>query len=150
MKVQSWKLYLMILLHLFNSLYVICQTFTKEGSSDMFACPMGLSFQRWPTRPSFDTYAARIKSSGVLVSSYCCSTYRVADPFSSLGSFSSSSVGGPVIYPIADCEHPLLCLLGPGIVSQETAISGSFQQLFIFLQKRNSYFTIYRCDSKSN
>ena len=37
-------------------------------------------------------------------------------------------LGGPVIHPIADCEHPLLCLLGPGIVSQETAISGSFQQ----------------------
>jgi hypothetical protein len=34
-----------------------------------FACPMGLSFQWWPTRPSFDTYAARVKSSGVLVSS---------------------------------------------------------------------------------
>ena len=34
-----------------------------------FACPMGLSFQGWPTRPSFDTYAARVKSSGVLVSS---------------------------------------------------------------------------------
>jgi hypothetical protein len=33
-----------------------------------------------------------------------------------------------VIHPIADCEHPLLCLLAPGIVSQETAISGSFQQ----------------------
>jgi hypothetical protein len=33
-----------------------------------------------------------------------------------------------VIHPIADCEHPLLCLLGPSIVSQETAISGSFQQ----------------------
>ena len=33
-----------------------------------------------------------------------------------------------MFYPIADCEHPLLCLLGPGIVSQETAISGSFQQ----------------------
>jgi hypothetical protein len=45
-----------------------------------------------------------------------------------LGNFSSSSIGGPVIHPIADCEHPLLCLLGPGIVSQETAISGSFQQ----------------------
>jgi hypothetical protein len=27
---------------------------------------------------------------GVLVSSYCCSSYRVADPFSSLGTFSSS------------------------------------------------------------
>jgi hypothetical protein len=34
-----------------------------------------------------------------------------------------------VIHPIADCEHALLCLLGPGIVSQETAISGSFQQI---------------------
>jgi hypothetical protein len=70
----------------------------------------------------------RVKSSGVLLSSYCCSTYRVADPFSSLGTFSSSSIGGPVIHPIADSEHPLLCLLGPCIVSQETAISGSFQQ----------------------
>jgi hypothetical protein len=30
---------------------------------------MGLSFQWWPTRPSFDAYAARVKSSGVLVSS---------------------------------------------------------------------------------
>jgi hypothetical protein len=33
-----------------------------------------------------------------------------------------------VIHPIADCEHPLMCLLGPSIVSQETAISESFQQ----------------------
>jgi hypothetical protein len=33
-----------------------------------------------------------------------------------------------VLHPIADCEHPLMCLLGPGLVSQETAISGSFQQ----------------------
>jgi hypothetical protein len=93
-----------------------------------FVCPMGLSFQGWPTRPSFDTYAARVKSSGVLVSSECCSSYRVADPFSSLGTFSSSSIGSPVIHPIADCEHPLLCLLGPGLVSQETAISGTFHQ----------------------
>jgi hypothetical protein len=84
-----------------------------------FASPMGLSLQWWPTRPSFDTYAARHKSSGVLLSSYCCSTYRVAVPFSSLGNFSSSSIGGCVIHPIADCDHPLLCLLGPGIVSQE-------------------------------
>jgi hypothetical protein len=35
-----------------------------------------------------------------------------------------------VIHPIADCEHPLLCLLGPGIVSQERSISGS-QGLFL-------------------
>jgi hypothetical protein len=93
-----------------------------------FASPMVLSFQWWPTRPSFDTNAARVKISGVLVSSYCCSTYRVADPFSSLGTFSRSSIGGRVTHPIADCEHLLLCLLGPGIVSQERAISASFQQ----------------------
>ena len=33
-----------------------------------------------------------------------------------------------MIHTIAKCELPLLCLLGLGIVSQETAISGSFQQ----------------------
>jgi hypothetical protein len=33
-----------------------------------------------------------------------------------------------MIHPIADCEYPLLCLPGPGIASQETTISGSFQQ----------------------
>jgi hypothetical protein len=49
-------------------------------------------------------------------------------PFSSLDTFSSCSIGGPVIHPIDGCEYPLLCLLGPGIASQETAISGSFQQ----------------------
>ena len=32
-----------------------------------------------------------------------------------------------MINPIADCEHPLLFLLGPGIASQEIAISGSCQ-----------------------
>jgi hypothetical protein len=49
---------------------------------------------------------------GVLVSSYCCSTYRVADPFSSLGAFSRFSIGDPVFHLIDDCEHPLLCLPG--------------------------------------
>ena len=58
----------------------------------------------------------------------CCSCYRAAGPFSSLGTFSSSFIGGPMFHPIADCEHPLLYLPGTGIVSQETAISGSFQQ----------------------
>ena len=45
---------------------------------------------------------------GVLVSSYCCSSYRVADPFSPLDTFSSSFIVGPVIHPIVDCEHPLV------------------------------------------
>jgi hypothetical protein len=35
-----------------------------------------------------------------------------------------------VIHPLADCGHPLLCLLGPGIVSQETATSGSSFSIF--------------------
>ena len=65
---------------------------------------------------------------GVLVSSYCCSFCRATDPFRSLGTFSSSSIGGPVFHLIADCEHPLLYLPGTGIASQDTAISGSFQQ----------------------
>jgi hypothetical protein len=79
----------------------------------------GLSSQWWPTRPSSATYATRDTALGVLVSSYCCSPYRVADPFSSLGAFSSSSIGGPVFHPIADCEHPLLCLPGTGIASHK-------------------------------
>jgi hypothetical protein len=33
-----------------------------------------------------------------------------------------------VFHPIADCEHPLLYLPGTDLGSQETAISGSFQQ----------------------
>jgi hypothetical protein len=68
---------------------------------------------------------------GVLVSLHCCSTYRVAHPFSSLGTFSSSSyIGGHVFHPIDDCEHPLLYLPGTGIVSYEIAISGSLHQNF--------------------
>jgi hypothetical protein len=65
---------------------------------------------------------------GVLVSSYCCSTYRAADPFSSLGTFSISFIGDPVFHPIDYCEHSVLYLPGTGIASQETAISGSCQQ----------------------
>jgi hypothetical protein len=68
-----------------------------------------------------------IRALGVLVSSYC-STYRVADLFSSLGTFCSFSIGGPVFHPIDDRDHPLLYLPGTGIASHKTAISGSFQQ----------------------
>ena len=75
-----------------------------------------------------ESMGAKDKSSRVLVSSYCCSTYRVAVPYSSLGNFSSSSIRGRVTHPIADCDYPILCLLGPGIFSQERAISGSFQR----------------------
>ena len=55
---------------------------------------------------------------GILVSSYCCSSYRVADPFISLGTFSSSSIGSPVFHLINDCEYSLLYLSGAGIASE--------------------------------
>jgi hypothetical protein len=58
-----------------------------------------------------------IRALGVLVSSYYGSSYRVADPCSSLGTFSSSSIGGPVFHLIDDCEHPLLYFPGTGIAS---------------------------------
>jgi uncharacterized membrane protein YhaH (DUF805 family) len=70
-----------------------------------------------------------------LVSSYCSSTYRVADPFSSLGAFSSFSTGGPVFNLIDDCEHPLLYLPSTGIASYETAIPWSLQQNLVDICK---------------
>ena len=93
-----------------------------------FAIARGVSSQWWTTRPSSATYAARTRALGLLVSSYCCSTYRVADPFSSLGAFSSFSIGGPVFHLIDDCKHPLLYLPGTGIISYKTAIPGSLHQ----------------------
>jgi hypothetical protein len=53
---------------------------------------------------------------GLPISSYC-SSYNVADPFSSLVTFSSSFIRGPVFHPIDDCEHPLWYLPGTGIAS---------------------------------
>jgi hypothetical protein len=61
---------------------------------------------------------------GILVSSYSCSSYRVVDTFSSLGTFSSSSRGRCV----PSSEHPLLYLSGTGIASQVIAISWFCQQ----------------------
>jgi hypothetical protein len=73
---------------------------------------------------------------GLLVSSYCCSSHRVADPFSFLGTFSST--GYPILHLIDDCEHPLLYLPGTGIVSQETVISGSCQQNLVGVCNRGT------------
>jgi hypothetical protein len=88
----------------------------------------GLSSQWWPTRPSSASLQLETQFWRVLVSSYRCSSYRVADPFSSLGTFSSSFIRGPVFHPIDDFGHPLLYFPGIGIDSHERAISGSCQQ----------------------
>ena len=91
---------------------------------------MGLSFHRWPTRPSSDTYAARDMSSrGYWVVHIVVPPIGLQIPLAPWVLSLAPPLGGPVIHPIADCEHPFLCLLGLGIVSQETAISGSFQQI---------------------
>jgi hypothetical protein len=89
-----------------------------------FARPRGLSSQ-WELGHLLLHMQLEIRALGVLVSLYCCSTYRVADPFSSLGTFSSFSIGGPVFHLIDDCEHPLLYLPGTGIASYETSVPGS-------------------------
>ena len=96
-----------------------------------FAIPRGLSSQWWPTRPSSATYAARDTSSGVLLSSYCSYTYRFADPFSSMCTFSTSSIGGPVFHPIDDCEHPLLYLPGTGKPHRRQLYQGPFSKILL-------------------
>ena len=42
-----------------------------------------------------------------------------------------SSIEDLVLCPVNGCEPPLLCLSGIGRVSQETVISGSYQQALI-------------------
>jgi hypothetical protein len=68
---------------------------------------------------------------GVLVSSYCCSSYGAINSFSTLGAFSTSFTGDPVLSPMDGCEHQLLYLSGIGRASQKTAISGSCQQALV-------------------
>ena len=65
--------------------------------------------------------------------SYWCSSYGVANPFSLLSTFSSSSIRGPVFPLMDDCEHPLLYLPGSVRASQKTAISGSHQQALVVI-----------------
>jgi hypothetical protein len=68
---------------------------------------------------------------GVLVSSYFCSSYGAANLFSSLGPFSSSFIGDPVLSSMDGCEHLLMYLSGTGRASQDTAISDSYQQALV-------------------
>jgi hypothetical protein len=67
----------------------------------------------------------------VLVCSYCCSSYGNANPYSSLSPFSSYSIMDPVLSPKVGCKHPPQYLSGSVRASQETAISGSYQQVLV-------------------
>ena len=89
----------------------------------------GPSFHWWLTRPSSDTYAARDRSSkGYWLVHIVVPPIGLQIPLAPWVLSLAPPLGGAVIHPIADCEHPLLYLLGPCLVSQETGISGSFQQ----------------------
>jgi hypothetical protein len=96
-----------------------------EASS--FHRTKGLSPHWCPTRPFSATYAAgalgpsmctlwlvvqSLGALGALVGSYCCSSYGDANLFSSLGLFSSSSIGDPTLSSMVGWEHPPLYLPG--------------------------------------
>jgi hypothetical protein len=70
-------------------------------------------------------------SSGGLVGSYYCSSYRAANPFSSFSLFSNSSIGDLVLSPMFECKNPPLYLSGSGRASQEITITTSCQQALV-------------------
>jgi hypothetical protein len=80
---------------------------------------------------------------GILVSSYCYSSYGAANPFSSLGPFSSSFTGDPLFCPMDGCAHPLLYLSDTGRASQETAKSGSCQQALVGIHSRVWFWWLF-------
>ena len=58
-------------------------------------------------------------SGGVLVGSYCCSSYGSTNPVSSLGPFSSFSIRDPVLSPMDGCEHGFINMNREDITSEE-------------------------------
>ena len=48
---------------------------------------------------------------------------------------------GVLFHLVDDCEHPLLCLPGTGIASNETAIPGSLQQNCAGICNSGGYFS---------
>jgi hypothetical protein len=65
----------------------------------------------------------------VLVSSYCCSSYEVANCFSFFSPSSNSSTGDPALGPMVGWEHPYFS--SSNKASQETAIPGSCQNALL-------------------
>ena len=104
----------------------------------------GLSSLWYPSRPSFASY-----ETGTMGSSMCtlclvvyslgarevlgsyCSSNGATSSFSSLGPFSSSSVGDLLNSSMVVWDHRPLHWSGTGRASQETAISGYCQQVLV-------------------
>ena len=79
----------------------------------------------------------------LLMGWYFCSSYGVANSFSSFSPFSDSSIGDPVLSPMIGCEHLPLCLPGSGRVSQDIAILGSCQQALLAIQNSVWFWCLY-------
>ena len=113
---------LRVLPHPHTHCHLTALAFSYTGASSLYRTK-GLSTHWCQIRPFFATYAAGamgpsrwtlwlvVSSLGaleVLVSLYCCSSYGVTNLFSSLGPFSSSSIGDPVLSPMDGWKHPPL------------------------------------------
>jgi hypothetical protein len=71
------------------------------------------------------------------VVSYSYSSYDAANPFSSLGPFSSSSIGNAVLSPMNIREHPLLYLLGTVRASfEEFSLKSFCLSCYFFMLER--------------
>jgi hypothetical protein len=96
-----------------------------------------MQLEPWvPTMCTFWLVLLSLGALGVLVSSYCCSSYGAANPFYSFALFSSSFIGYPVLIPMDGCEQLLLYLSGTGRASQKTATSVSFQQALVGIHNK--------------
>ena len=89
-----------------------------------------------------------------LVSWYCCSSYGVANPFSSFSPSPNSSIGSSMLSLMIGCKHLYLYWSGSGRASQGTTRPGSCQQ--VLLDISNSVWVWYlqmgwilRWDSRS-
>jgi hypothetical protein len=77
-----------------------------------------------PTMCTLWLMVQSLEALGVLIGSYCYSSYGAAKFFTPLSPFSSSSIGDPVLSPTDGYVCSPLYLSGTGRASQETAILG--------------------------
>jgi len=72
-----------------------------------------------------------------------CSSYGVANSFSSFSPFSNSSIGDLVLSSMFGCQHLPLYLSCSGRASQETAISGSCQHALLGIHNSVWFWCLY-------
>ena len=124
-----------------------CRAFTGQRASppivDLLGHPpLHMQLESWvPPCKLFGWWFSPRELWGVLVSSG--SSYGAANPFSSLGLFSSSSIGDPGLSQMVGWEHSPLYFSGTGRAPQETVISGSCQQALVGIHNRVWVWWLY-------